>query len=234
MSRAAVRLRRAAVPLRRAAVPLRRAARLGLVTAAASRSVLAATFAWIVVLAALYAADAGPALPALASTAAALLPIAAWATAAHLAATSADLRQLLTAANGQVRVLLTDAVPPLAWLAAATASGVLANAVLDPHPASLGTRLLGALLHLLCGAVGVGAGLALHAARVSRGVQVLLVVAGTLASARLAWLPPAGPVLSTWGAGEAPSVAAASWALLGPGAVTAVLVVLTLGIRRRG
>ena len=218
----------------RPAVPLRRAARLGLVTAAASRSVLAASFAWVLVLATLYAADAGPPLPALAFTAAALLPLSAWATAAHLAASSDDLRQLLTAANGRVRVLAADAVPPLVWLAAATAAGVLANVVLDPHPASVGTRLLGALLHLLCGAVGVGAGLALHALRVTRGVQVLVVVAGSLASARLAGLPPAGPVLSTWGAGEEPGAAVAAWALLGPPAVTAVLVAVTLGIRRRG
>jgi len=218
----------------RPAVPLRYAARLGLVTAATSRSVLAASFAWVVVLAALYAADAGPPLPALSFTAVALLPVAAWATAAHLAATSADLRAVLTAANGRLRVLGADAVPPVAWLLAATAAGVLANGLLDPHPASLGTRLLGALLHLLCGAVGIAGGLALHAARVTRGVQTLVVVGGTLASARLAALPPAGPVLSTWGAGEEPSAAIAGWALLGPVGVTAMFLVVTLGIRRRG
>lgn len=217
----------------RPAVPLRRAARLGLVTAAASRSVLAASFGWVVVLAAVYAADAGPALPALAATAALLLPISAWATAAHLAATSADLRQVLTAANGPVRALLADAVPVLAWLAAATAAGVAANVVLDPHPAPVGARLLGAGLHLLCGCVGGALGMVLHGVGVTRGVQVLVVVAVSLASARLSWLPPAGPVLSTWGTGEPPGTLAATWALGGPLLVTAGLLMVTLRCRRR-
>ena len=164
----------------RPAVPLRRAARLGVATAVSSRSVLAASTAWLVVLAAVYAADAGPPLPALAATAALLLPVCAWATAAHLAATSADLRQVLVAADGPVRTLAADAVPALLWLVAATAAGVVANIVADPHPAPLGARLLGALLHLLCGGVGAGVALALHAARVTRGVQALVVGAGSL------------------------------------------------------
>ena len=215
-------------------VPLTRAARLGLVTAAASRSVLAASFGWIVLLAAVYAADAGPPLPALAVTASVLLPIAAWATAAQLAATSADLRQVLIAADGRARVLVADALPPLLWVLAATAVGVLANAVLDGHPAPLTDRLLGGLLHVLCGAVGAALALALHAGHVTRGAQALVVVGASLASGRLGWLPPAGPVLSTWGAGEAPGPLVAGWALLGPVLVTAGLLTVTLRLRRRG
>jgi hypothetical protein len=215
-------------------VPLGRATVLGLATAAASRSVLAASSAWVVVLAAVYAADAGPPLSALAATAVVLLPVAAWATAAHLAATSADLRQVLTAADGRTRVLLADALPAVAWVVAATAAAVLANVVLDPNPAPVADRLLGVVLHLLCGCVGGALALALHAGHVSRGVQALVVVAATLASARLAWLPPAGPVLSSWGAGEAPAAAGAAWALVGPAVVTAGLLVLTLRCRRRG
>jgi hypothetical protein len=217
----------------RPAVPLGRAARLGLVTAAASRSVLAASFSWIVVLAAVYAADAGPPLSALAFTAAALLPVSAWATAAHLAATSADLRQVLIAANGRVRVLVADALPPVLWVLTATAAGVGANWLLDPNPAPVGHRALGALLHLVCGCTGAALALLLHAGRMTRGVQALVVVAATLASARLAWLPPAGPVLSSWGAGVRPGPLAASWALLGPLFVTAGLLAVTLRLRRR-
>jgi hypothetical protein len=156
----------------------------------ASRSVLAASFGWLVVLAAVYAADAGPPLSALAFTAATLLPLAAWATGGHLAATSADLRQVLTAADGRARVLVADALPPLAWVLAATAAGVLANVVGDPRPAAVSARLLGALLHMVCGGVGLALGLVLHAGHVSRGVQALVVLAVTLASARLSWLPP--------------------------------------------
>jgi hypothetical protein len=99
-------------------------------------------------------------------------------------------------------VLVVDALPPLLWVLTATAAGGLADLVLDPHPAPLTERLLGALLHLVCGTVGVALALALHAGHVTRGVQALVVVAASLAIARLAWLPPAGPVLSTWGAGE--------------------------------
>ena len=214
-------------------VPTRRAARLGLATAVASRSVLAASFAWVVVLAAVYAADAGPPLPALASTAAVLLPVSAWASAAHLAATSGDLRQVLTAANGRARVLVADALPPLGWVLAATAAAVLGNVVLDRNPAPATDRLLGLLLHLGCGLVGVALALALHAGRVTRGVQALVVVAASLASARVAWLPPAGPVLSSWGAGGHPGLLAAAWALGGPLVVTAGLLLLTLRLRRR-
>jgi len=215
-------------------VPLRRAARLGLATAVASRSVLAASFAWVVVLAAGYAADAGPPLPALASTAAVLLPVSAWASAAHLAATSGDLRQVLTAANGRARVLVADALPPLGWVLVATAAAVATNVVLDRNPAPVTDRLLGLLLHLGCGLVGVALALALHAGRVTRGVQALVVVAASLASARGAWLPPAGPVLSSWGAGGRPGLLAATWALSGPLLVTAGLLLLTLRLRRRG
>jgi hypothetical protein len=214
-------------------VPLARATRLGLATAASSRSVLAASMVWVVVLAAVYAADAGPPLSALAFTAAVLLPVAAWATAAQLAATSADLRQVLTAADGRGRVLVADAVPPLLWVLVATGAGVLANAVLDPHPAPLTDRLLGVLLHLACGAVGAALAFALHAGHVTRGVQALVVVAASLASARLAWLPPAGPVLSTWGAGADPGPLVAVGALVGPVLMTAGLLVVTLWLRRR-
>ncbi|WP_138760281.1 hypothetical protein [Modestobacter altitudinis] len=217
----------------RPVVPLSRVARLGMATAASSRSVLAASFGWLAVLAAVYAADAGPPLPALAATAALLLPVSAWATAAHLAATSADLRQVLVAADGPVRTLVADAVPALLWLLAATAAGVLADVAADPHPAPVGVRLLGALLHLLCGCVGVALALALHAGRVTRGVQALVVVAVSLASARSPWLPPAGPVLSTWGSGEQPGVLLAGWAMGGPVLVTAGLLAVTLRCRRR-
>ena len=217
----------------RPAVPLARTVRLGLAVAGSSRSVLAASLAWFALLAAVYAADAGPPLAALAFTAAALTPIAAWAAAASLAATSPDLRQLLTAANGHPRVLLADAVPSVLWVLGATVAGSAAPWLLDPHPAPWTDRLLGAVFHLLCGCVGIAIALALHAAGVTRGVQTLVVAAGSLASARVAWLPPAGPVLSLWGAGERPGWGAGGWALLGPFVVASGLLVVTLRFRRR-
>jgi len=214
-------------------VPVSRGLLLALTAATASRSLLAAGFAWFLTLAAVYAADAGPPLPAMAVTAALLLPISAWASAAALAATGEDLRAVLTAADGRVRALLVDALLPLAAVAAAAVLGVAAPLVFDPHPAPAGDWLLGGLLHLLCGVVGVGLALLFSALRLSRGVQALLVVAVSLLSARLRWLPPDGPVLATWGAGTHPPPGLEAWALAGPPVIAAVLVVVAAIVRRR-
>ena len=200
-------------------VPVARALRLTVTAATASRSLLGAAFTWLLVLSVVYAADAGPPLPAMAWTAVALLPVAAWAAAASLAATSEDLRTVLTASDGRPRVLLVDALGPLLF---------------DPRSAPLVVWLLGALLQLLCGGVGVGLALLLHAFRLARGTQGLLVIAATLASARLRWLPPEGPVLAGWGADRDPAVATTTWALAGPVLVAALLVAGTALRRRRG
>jgi hypothetical protein len=214
-------------------VPVSRALRLTITAATASRSVLAAAFAWLLVLAAVYASDAGPPLSAMAVTAAALLPIGAWAAASSLAATGDDLRALLTAADGRPRVLLVDALAPALYVVVAGVLGVLAALVFDPHPAPVGSWFLGFALHLLCGAVGVGLALLLHALRLSRGVQAAWVIAASVLSARLRWVPPDGTILSTWGAGRTPSTAFAVWAVAGPVALTAVLVVVAALVRRR-
>jgi hypothetical protein len=169
----------------------------------------------------------------MAVTAAALLPVAAWAGASSLAATGDDLRGLLTAAGGRPRMLLVDALGPALAVVAAAVLGVAAALVFDHHPAPVGQWFLGAVLHLLCGAVGVGLALLLHALRLSRGVQAVVVIAATVASGRIRWLPPDGPVLSTWGAGHEPSTSFAVWALAGPVVVTAVLVGAAAAIRRR-
>lgn len=214
-------------------VPQFRAFRLTVTAATAGRSLLAAGFAWFLVLAAVYAADAGPPLPAMAVTAALLLPIAAWAAAASLAAIGEDVRALLTAADGRARTLLVDALLPLGAVVGAAVLGVLAAALFDPHRASAADWLLGAVLHLLCGAVGVGLALLLHALRLARGTQAGVVVAAALASARLRWLPPDGPVLAGWGTGQRPAGWPAVWALLGPVALAAVLTAAAAAVRRR-
>jgi hypothetical protein len=206
---------------------------LALTTATASRSLLAAGFAWFLGLAAVYAADAGPPLSAMAVTAALLLPISAWAAAAALAATGADLRAVLTAADGRLRALLVDALLPLLTVLAAAVLGVAAPLVFDPHPAPAGDWLLGLVLHLLSGIVGCALALLLSALQLSRGAQALLVIAISVLSARLRWLPPAGPVLAGWGAGGAPSPGLAAWAVAGPVVVAALLVLAAAVVRRR-
>jgi hypothetical protein len=215
-------------------IPVSRGLLLGLTTATAGRSLLAAGFTWFLVLAAVYAADAGPPLPAMAFTAALLLPVAAWAAAAVLAATGDDLRALLTAADGRLRALLIDGLLSLLTVVVAAVLGVAAALLFDPHPASAGDWLLGGLLHLLCGAAGTGLALLLHAWRLSRGVQALLVVAVSLLSGRLRWLPPDGPVLAVWGTGgEHAGTALVAWALAGPVLATAALVAAAATVRRR-
>jgi hypothetical protein len=215
-------------------VPVGRALRLGAAGAVASRSLLAATFAWLVVLAAVYAADAGPPRQAMAFTAALLFPVAAWAAAAQLAAASDDLRAVLAAADGRGRVLAVDVLLTLVWVGGAALTAVLAPALFDPHRAPATDFLLGAALHVLCGAAGAALALLLHALRVSRGLQLLVVVLAGLVSGRLAAVPPIGPVLAAWSGGATPGAASAFWSFAGPVLVTTVLLAATAAVRRSG
>ena len=171
-------------------------------TAPTSRAVLGASFTWLALLVGVYAADAGPPLPAMATTAAVLFPIAAWATAAHLAATSDDLRAVLTAATGRPVALLLDAVPALIWLIGAAVTGVAAATLFDPHPAPPVHWVLGLALHLLSGLVGVALALTLQALRQTRGGQTLTILAAALASA-LVPFPPIRPLLQAASSGAA-------------------------------
>jgi hypothetical protein len=207
--------------------------RLASAGALASRSLLVATVAWFAVLAAVYAADAGARLPAMAFTAAALFPVSAWATAAALAAGSPDLRALLTAADGVGRVLLADAVLSLAWTVGATVAGVAANCVFDRHPATAREVVLGAVLHLCCGAAGAALAVLLDAAGWVRGVQALVVVVATVVSGRAGVLPPVGTVLSAWGAARTPAIPTAVWSLIGPVLLTALLLGAAGALRTR-
>ena len=214
-------------------VPVGRAVRLGATAAVASRSLLGATFVWLAALAGVYASDAGPPRQPMAFTAALLFPVAAWAAAAMLAAGSDDLRAVLTAADGRGRVLAADCALPSAWLAGAALTGVLAPLLFDPHPAPATTFLLGAALHLLCGAAGAALALLLHALRLAPGVQLLVVVLVGLGSGRVGVLPPMGPVLSAWSGDAEPGAAAAVWSFAGPLVLTAGLLLGAAGVRRR-
>lgn len=215
-------------------IPLNRAVRLGLATAGASRAVLGAFFVWLLTLAAVYGADAGAPLPAMAATAAVLYPVTAWATAAHLASTSPDLRAMLTAASGRSRTLVAETVPGLSWVVVTGLLGTAANLVFDPHPAPVHQRLIGLGLHLVCGLVGVALAFTTHALGLTRGAQTLAIIATALASALIPMLPPIRPVLQAWSGSQLPaSVWEGAWSLLGPLALTAVLTAATLILRRR-
>lgn len=214
-------------------VPVAQALRLQAAGVLSSRSLLAATALWVGVLAAVYAADAGPPRPAMAFTAAVLFPAAAWAVAAQLAAGSADLRAVLTAADGRSRVLAVDLLLSLAWIGAATLLGVLAPLVFDPHPATAADVALGAGLHLACGISGVGLALLLYTAGAARGMQAAVVVLVGLLSGQASWLPPIGPVLAAWASGGNAGTAAAVWSLVGPVLFGVLLVACTAALRRR-
>lgn len=220
-------------------VPLRRMVTVAVLTAVGSRSVLAASLTWFAVLFASYASDAGPQLAAMTFTAAFLFPLAAWATAAQLAALSPDVRALLTAASGRRQAFVADLVPALAWVVAAALLGFVANQVLDAHPAHQPPlvwqrRLLGLLLHLLTGACGVGLALAAHARQLTRGTTGLLVLGVATVSLLVPLLPPEGPVLRAWAdALRQPSALQQVWAVAGPLLVTAGLLLLAALWRRR-
>lgn len=214
-------------------VPPARVLRLQAAGVLSSRSLLTATAVWLGALAAVYAADAGPPRQAMAFTAAVLFAAAAWASAAALAAGSADLRAVLTAADGRGRVLAVDLLLSGAWLAAATVAGVVAPLVFDPHPATAADVAVGTGLHLACGSAGVGLALLLHAAGTARGVQAAVVVLVGLVSGQLAALPPIGPVLAAWASDRDRGPTLAVWSLAGPVLLAAVLVGGTAAVRRR-
>jgi len=210
------------------------AARLGLATAGASRAVVGALFVWLLVLFVVYASDPGAPLQAMAATACVLYPVTAWATAAHLAVTSPDLRAMLTAASGRSRALLAEALPGLSWVAVTGVLGVAANFILDPGAASAGEQLLGLVLHWLCGLVGVALAFATHALGLTRGAQTLAIIAMALASALVPALPPIRPVLQVWSKEELlRTIGEVSWSLLGPLVLAAALTAVTLILRRR-
>jgi len=214
-------------------VPVGRALRLQAAGVLSSRSLLAASAVWLGVLAAVYAADAGPPRQAMAFTAAVLFAVAAWATAAQLAAGSADLRAVLTAADGRGRVLAADVLLSLVWVGVATLAGVLAALVFDPHPASASDIAVGAGLHLACGIAGMALALLLHAAGMARGMQAAVVVLFGLVSGQLAALPPIGPVLAAWSSDSDRGTAPAVWSFAGPVLLAGVFVAATVALRRR-
>lgn len=214
-------------------VPPARALRLQAAGVLSSRSLLTATAIWLGVLAAVYATDAGPPRQAMAFTAAVLFAASAWASAAALAAGSADLRAVLTAADGRGRVLAVDLLLSGAWVVAATVAGVVAPLVFDPHPATVADVSAGAGLHLACGSAGVGLALLLHAAGTARGVQAAVVVLGGAVSGRIATLPPIGPVLAAWASDRDRGPALEVWSFAGPVLLGAILVAGTVAVRRR-
>lgn len=220
-------------------VPLRGAVRVGFLTALGSRSVLAASMAWLVVLFGSYASDAGPQLAAMCFTAAFLFPLAAWATAAQLAAMSPDVRALITAASGFRRAFVAEVVPPLVWVVGASVLGFLANQLFDAHPIgghplAWQRRLLGLVLHLATGAGGVALAMVAHARQLTRGATGLLILGVAMGSVLQPLLPPEGPVLRAWAdAARQPTGFEQVWALLGPLLATGLLLAAAARWRRR-
>ncbi len=141
---------------------------------------------------------------------------------------------MITAADGRSGALFLDAVPSLAWLAAAAALGVAAPALFDPHPAPLEQWLLGLVLHLLSGLTGLALAFLLHALGMTRGAQTLTIVASSVASALVPHLPPIRPLLQAWTVPRPPpGTAMELWSLLGPALLTTALTIATAALPRR-
>jgi hypothetical protein len=167
-------------------------------------------------------------------TAGFLFPLAAWATSAQLAALSPDVRALLTAASGRRQSFVADLVPPMAWVAAASLLGFVANQLLDAHPLVGQRRLLGLVLRLVTGSAGIALGLAVHARQLTRGTTGLLILGVAMVSVLVPWLPPEGPVLRAWADGlRHPTGFEQVWAIAGPLLATAVLLAVAARWRRR-
>jgi len=156
---------------------------------------VAPLLAYTLLLAAFYASDAGPAVPAFGVTAVALLPVSAWLTRVVLSVEDDAARQVTAAtAGGQLRVqtaLLVSAVgtaAPLVVLAVGWASVANAGNVTGWR-AYLGGLAIHAVL-ALCG-VGLGAVLSRPLVR-APGTAALAIVGVVVGALIVPWSPVAG------------------------------------------
>jgi hypothetical protein len=224
---------RAEVSVMLSLIPLPRAVQVLTLAGISNRAPLGGTLGWALLVAAVYASDAGPPVPAMAFTAAALFPAAAWVTSALHASLSDDLRSILVAGCGRTRALLIDTCAPLLWVAAIALTGVIACRALDPHPPRLSQCGIGAALHLLSGTCGVALGLLVRAGRLTRGATTLAITAATVLSLVVSHVPPLGPELATWGGSDHVAADDVVWSIAETLALLSVLTWWAAMLRRR-
>ena len=180
------------------------------------------------VLAAVYAADAGPPRQAMAFTAAALL-----ADRAPGRPRRAGRGQRRPARGPHRRrrprggcCSSTRCSRRSPWSARRARSASSAPLFFDPHPRRSGRDLARApALHLLAARSGAALALLLHALRLARGVQAVVVVLAVALSGRLPLAAADGPLLAAWG--DRPGPVARRCGRPRPALLAGVLVVVT-------
>ncbi|NHC13118.1 hypothetical protein G9H71_04910 [Motilibacter sp. E257] len=183
-----------------------------------SRRCLAAWTVYAALLAAVYASDAGPPLPAYASTAGALCAVALWIVLTGFVTDRSTTSLLAAAAGGAARLHGLQAAAGLVASLPLVALAVGWGWAAGPHPAASRTLAVGLLAHLAAVLVGGGVG-ALASPPVLRDRALCLAVAvGALVLAFT--VPPAtplGPLLRGLNARSAGLADAAAWGLAAAG-----------------
>ena len=194
------------------------------------QSFLPPVLVYLVLLAVLYASDAGPPLAAGALTAALLVPVAAWVQRLVSTAESEPFADVtLVRCGGRLRLLLVRLVTGL-LVGAALSVVALAWAVLaNPHPYPPGTVAVLTAVHLAAAVAGAGLGsLVSRPLRVRVGTAALVVTGWSATSLAVPAVPPAGPLLEAF-AGSSGTTAARVAAVAA--AVAFGLLTAALGLR---
>lgn len=193
------------------------------------QAMLAPVLTYLSLVAAIYASDAGPPVPAAAVAAVALMPVSAWLTRLVTTVESAPFAEVSLVALGRpARLLLARVVAVLVIGGVLTAVTIgwamLANPDPSPHtPHPYGGTTL-PLIVAMCLAecvAGIGVGVLL-APPLRTGTAVAAVTGLVIASLAVSWLPPLSPLLRT--ANEVPLPAAPALALaFGQAAIVGVV-----------
>lgn len=161
------------------------------------QTALAPVLAYLAVLGAVYASDAGPPVPAGSVTAVALMPVSAWLL--RLAATAERppyAEVTAVAVGGRGRLHLARCLAVLVVATGLTGVSLLWAALANPHPYRADTLLTMVGMHLAEATAGVGIGsLVAPPLPVAAGAAVVTVTAVVVVSLVVAWLPPLNPLL---------------------------------------
>lgn len=203
-----------------------RGTRYSLLLLALRQSALAPALTYLGLVAAVYASDAGPPVPAGTVTAVALLPICAWLARLVASAESAPFADItLLRLGGPARRQLIWWSCTMLVGAAFTIVAIGWARIANPHPYTARTLVLLALLHLVQAACGAGlGGLLARPYPVATGAAVLVVTGVMVASLVIVQVPPVGPVIKAF-AGDGSTDAKQFAAML---QATGVAVVLLL------
>jgi hypothetical protein len=200
------------------------------------QAVLAPVLVFVVVLAIVYATDAGPPLAAAAIPAAALVPLGAWIMRLVATSESASFADITIVAVGSpLRRQLMRATAAACIGGVLTAAACVWAVLANPHPYPPGAILEIAITTLAAAIAGIGLG-ALFAPplRVGDGAAMLVVSVVVLVSLIVRWMPPLGPLLHAFIGGPPPALRRAVVGIGQAALFGVVLFALSLRLGRRG